>query len=282
MKRFIILLLALMALFLIACDKEEGTDTDTDTSLDTGLPSNSPELYEYKEVGQCYEVVGIKESRSEVIIPESYNGKKVIGIGERAFFGDEQVQKIVLPEGIKYINAKAFKDCKNLEEINFPETLSELGEDAIFNCEKLKYESYRGCSYIGRWLMKLDDTSIDTLEIRDGTFGIAPFACYFSQKLRIVNIPASVKYIGSHAFFSCSFLRNITIGENVEYIGRYAFAQCPLFKNVNIPVSVQAVEASAFYGCRGTLTYMGGKTLPAGFDLSWNGSCEIIYGENNG
>ncbi|MBO5440544.1 MAG: leucine-rich repeat domain-containing protein [Clostridia bacterium] len=282
MKKILVLLIAVLSLFIIACDNDIDTDTsiDTDTGI-SALPNDSPELYEYKETGICYEVIGIKENREEIIISSSYNGKKVIGIGEKAFFGNTTVKKVSIPEGIRYINSKAFKDCKNLEEINFPATLTKLGEDAIFNCDKLKYESYQGCSYIGNWLMRLDNKEIDVLEIRENTVGIAPFAVYFAPKLRNVSIPNSVKYIGSHAFFACSFLRTINLGKGVEYIGEYAFANCSLFKNIDIGENIKDIKANAFYGCKGTITYMG-AAIPVGFELGWNGECEILMGKENG
>ncbi len=277
MKKILVLLIALLALFIIACDNE--SDTDTDISI-SDLPNNAPELYTYGEKGDHYEITGIKERREEIEIPATYKGKRVIGIGEKAFFGDKILKKVTLPEGIKYIGEKSFKDCKRLTEINIPNTVISIGNDAFYDCAQLKYESYKGCNYLGNWLIELENRDLDVLEVRENTVGIAPFAFYDSSKLRIVNIPDSVKYIGSHAFFNCMFLRFITIGNGVEEIGEFAFGSCTLFKNIDIPANVQKIGANAFYGCKGTITYMG-DTIPVGFDSSWNGECEIIYGKES-
>lgn len=279
MKRLLFLLIVIFALFIIGCDDNNNdTDTKTDTEISiSDLPNNSPELYTYNENGEGYEITSIKQKREEIEIPDTYNGKKVIGISEKAFFGDRILKKVILPEGIEYIGEKAFKDCDRLSEINLPSTVNDIGTDAFFDCNKLNYETYKGCHYLGNWLIELENEDLDVLEVRENTIGIAPFAFYSSAKLRTVNIPNSVKYIGTHAFFNCLFLRFITIGNGVEKIDEFAFGNCPLFKNVDMPSTVKVIGANAFYGCKGTITYMG-DTVPVGFDLTWNGSCEIIYG----
>ncbi len=258
-KRFLIVALAILSLFLVSC----------------GARKNR-ELYTYNKVDGGYEISGIKESREELEIPKKYKGKRVIGIGDRAFFGDEKIKSVTLPEGIEYLGVKAFKNCYKLESINMPSTLKEIKEDALYNCDRLIYEEYEGCYYIGNWLMEIKDKSLQVLNIREGTVGICSFACYESPQIRKINFPDSVRYIGSHAFFHIPFLRSLELGPNVEMIGQFAFANCSLMKKVTIPPNVVRIDNYAFHNCKCEITVQG-KEAPKAFEEGWNGACVVIY-----
>lgn len=57
-------------------------------------------------------------------------------IGEMCFASTD-VEEIILPEGIKCIESKAFADCFNLKRINFPEGLETVKDRAFMNCGSL-------------------------------------------------------------------------------------------------------------------------------------------------
>lgn len=52
-------------------------------------------------------------------------------IEEGAFLKHESVREVTLPEGLRRIGRRAFRDCRALVEVNFPDTLEEVGEDAF-------------------------------------------------------------------------------------------------------------------------------------------------------
>ena len=64
-----------------------------------------------------------------------------------------------------------------------------------------------------------------------------------------MNIPTSVKTIGSHAFYYCKGLKNVTIGESVMSIGNHAFSYCDSLTNVTCKATtVPNAEENAFFG----------------------------------
>lgn len=71
------------------------------------------------------------------IVPDS-----VSVIGERAF-ASTMIQSVYLPENLKEIQAYAFLDCKELQEITFPPHLSSIGTRAFFRCFALKKVVWR-------------------------------------------------------------------------------------------------------------------------------------------
>lgn len=82
------------------------------------------------------------------VVPES-----VIVIGERAF-AQMPIHSIALPKGLREIRAYAFLDCKELEKIDFPDSLERIGTRAFFRCFALRKISW---SVNGPPKMRYDD-----------------------------------------------------------------------------------------------------------------------------
>ena len=135
---------------------------------------------------------GIINVPSEV----TYNGRKldVIGIGNSAFWGCEDLKEVVLPETISHIGSYAFRDCYNMERLNLPSTISSIGESAFQNCRKLT------SAIIPTSLTKLSS----------GLFS----CCY---ELKEIVIPENVNSIGSDAF-SYSGIERCIIEDSTEPI----------------------------------------------------------------
>lgn len=69
------------------------------------------------------------------------------------------------------------------------------------------------------------------------------------ESLVSVEIPNSVKSIGSDAFYGCSSLTSIDIPASVESIGEAAFFDCTSLMSVEIPNSVEIIGESTFRYC---------------------------------
>ena len=59
-------------------------------------------------------------------------------------FSNSMIDKIDIPENIKYIRATAFQDCFNLTEVTLPKSLKYLDEFAFQGCYELNTVNYRG------------------------------------------------------------------------------------------------------------------------------------------
>ena len=81
-------------------------------------------------------------SAAELVIPEWHNGQPVIRIGgdadKKGAFESTEIQTVVVPEGIKYIGARAFFGVIGLTEITIPESVETIGNGAFNRCENLK------------------------------------------------------------------------------------------------------------------------------------------------
>ena len=211
----------------------------------------------------------IRKKITTVTIPEG-----ITEIEKSAFYECESLEKVQLPGTLKTIGAVAFRSCENLREVSGLAGVKIIDVKAFWNCGALKDENGYAVvdgillGYYGR------DTS---LRIPDGVRSIVTLSCgssymnYDPEKnikeiilpeglqqigesafegfkaLSSVTVPASVKMIGTKAFYG-SGLKTVVLQEGLETIGAGAFAWTPL-ETVHIPRSVKAIGAQAFYGC---------------------------------
>lgn len=59
------------------------------------------------------------------------------GLGD-AFEGCSSLQKIEIPEGVRWIGASVFKGCSSLKEIVIPQSVIEIGDNAFKGCTDLE------------------------------------------------------------------------------------------------------------------------------------------------
>lgn len=90
----------------------------------------------------------------------------------------------------------------------------------------------------------------------NSTSSYAPFdGC---KKLKYVDVPSTITYIGENAFRYCSGLTAIVIPESVVEIGEQAFRGCSSLSSVVIPSGVTLIKNSTFESC----SSMSSVTIP--------------------
>ena len=134
---------------------------------------------------------------------------------------------IVVKDGTTGISREAFRDCSGLIDISIPKSVTSIGPDAFFGTT-WDANLPDGLIYINNVLYKYkgdmpENTSID---IREGTIGIAGAAFSYYDNLISVSIPESVVEIDCFAFDGCCNLSSIDIPKNVVKIGLFAFRRC--------------------------------------------------------
>ena len=134
---------------------------------------------------------------------------------------------IVAPS-VRFIHSDAFKDCRELTAVTFPEGLEAIGASAFRDC-------YALTSAILPETVKV---------IGEGAFE-------WCKSLQEVAVPSGVKVFGKSVFSSCSSLQAVTFGEGLEMIGEAAFKGCSALTAVTIPASVTSIGAAAFKECTG-------------------------------
>ena len=217
------------------------------------------------------------------------------GIAFEAFSCDEIIEKVTMPDTVKYINAYAFENCTNLSEVLLSSSLENIESGVFFNCMKLADivipdsvisitsdafyntalldKQNTPVKYAGKWVIAAEDR--DKIVIKDGTKGIANNAFSGCTSLTDITIPDSVTKIGDYAFSNCNSLTEIKIPNKVKSIGGRVFWFCESLKNVTIPDSVTMIGDMAFVGCK-SLTDI---TIPGSVTMIGNaafGSCTSL------
>lgn len=167
-------------------------------------------------------------------------------INERAFYNNNNIESIIIPESVISIGKSAFEYCSKLKSVNIPNSVTSIGSSAFDGCNILDTLTYNteaiGSLFRGR-------TSLRVLNIGDYVTNIADNAFNGCINLTSVTIPNDVTSIGANAFAGCIGLKSLTMGNSVENIGNNAFRGCKELTTIIIPESVISVEEGAFSEC---------------------------------
>lgn len=157
-----------------------------------------------------------------VIIPEG-----VVEIANGAFEELKWLKSVTLPSTLTTIREEAFKNCERLESINLPESLTTIESGVFQRCNLTEVALPSGLTEIAHSLF---------------------FGC---KNLTKVSIPNSVTSIGMSVFVGCEKLADVTIPDGVTYLGNSAFEGCKSIGSIVVPGGVYTVYADTFKGCLG-------------------------------
>lgn len=150
-------------------------------------------------------------SASNVTIPSMIYGNKVATIGKTAFYKNNNLERVKIPNGITKINGAAFADCEKLKIIELPTYMEEI----------------EGSAFAG--------TSIESMNLPSGITYIGSMLFSKCVNLKSVKIPNTVIALYQGCFYSCTSLENICLPDSVEYFNEpNIFKLCSNLKNVEI------------------------------------------------
>ena len=187
-------------------------------------------------------------------IPES-----VLIIGDYAFGNCENLTKIKLPRGLKYISEGAFEGCRKLESINIPDKVEVIRYHVFSGCYNLREITIprsvkRIESFVFDSCRSLTSINVDEYNLH---YKSADGVIYSKNNETLVryppgktgatfDIPAGVTTINESAFKNCMNLTRITIPNSVKTIQSLAFSYCNNLQEINIPASTTSIYPYAF------------------------------------
>ncbi len=212
--------------------------------------------YDFAVDGICYTVISLQDLTCELAPPSSdmpaysgnfsvpstvkYNGRnfKVVGIGSDSFQSDN-LTSVIIPEGVTYINHKAF-NCANMKELTIPVSINKIGFQVISTYLRVNITS------LVYWCeIEFGDFYYGNL------FGGEGGDLYLNgKKVTDLIVPKSVKKIPTKAFVRCRSITSVRFEEGTEIseIGKEAFLGCSNIKYVEIPSTLQKIGDRAFAG----------------------------------
>ena len=197
------------------------------------------------------------------------NTLTITGTGAMADYNDsskrpwdsytEQINEVVIEDGVTSIGNNAFFDCQNLTSITFAEgsQLESIGESAFNGTGLTSIEIPAGVTSIGVGAFFSCD-GLTSVSFAEGSQleSIGESAFRLCSNLTSITIPASVTSIGSYVFQDCD-LASMTVADGntvydsrngcnaiIETLTNTLIIGC---KNSTIPASVTSIGAWAFY-----------------------------------
>lgn len=182
------------------------------------------------------------ENLKEINIPDT-----VMTIGEYAFADCVNATTLKLPANIEALGNYAFAGTTALKSVEFPASLKVTGQ-YTFACsgvESVKFNE--GIEYLGlSWAAKLENmpTSLPT----SLTYSTASCLFNYCENLKTVELPSSLKGMGTFTFAHCPSLTEITLPANLELIGQSAFRGTG-FTSFTIPENVTILHNYVLSEC---------------------------------
>ena len=170
---------------------------------------NNEVLYTYK---------GEMPEHTELIIPSS-----VKVISRYAFYHQDNLEKVFIPDGVK-LQSAAFFYCRSLKEVRLPADLEEIPGNTFSH------------------------TDLQSITIPEKVTRIGEDAFSGCKNLKEVVFNEKLERIEDGAFSQCSSLISIILPSSLQSIGDSVFQKC-VFTSIIIPTSVKNIGSLAFYSC---------------------------------
>ena len=133
-------------------------------------------------------------------------------IGEKAFYDNDSIVSVLLPNSLQTIGISAFSDCDELTNLETGTNIISMEKEAFANCNSLK-----------------------TVNIKGGNnANIGEKAFYNCNAIDSLTVGDNINSIGNNAVASCDALQAITIGSGSTTIDLTAFADNKSLKTITI------------------------------------------------
>lgn len=171
------------------------TEPNVATNLKNVKAENVDDLYVLDVNNKLKEYLG---RDTEIVLPLEVDGKQVKGISD-AFKGSS-IKKVTIPAGFPQIDANAFNNCRELEDVLVEGDIEYVGGNAFYGCSSLKTIEVQ-CTKV------VSNAFENCTSLTSATFtGVTEF--------------------GKEVFKGCSSLRKVSIPENVGYLNCSSFINC--------------------------------------------------------
>lgn len=240
--------------------------------------------FQYKNANFLIKYVGDDQ---KLVLPSDPSTDETYEIYDYAFYENDNITSVVIPNIVTSIGAEAFSRCRNLKNIEIPNSV-----------KIIKYATFLSC------------TSLTSVIIPDSVVSIGPSAFNNCVNLKNIVIPNSVTSIGASAFNRCPIpmqeydnayyigtidnpymslvkaksteITSCTINERCTTISSSAFFRCTFLENVTIPNTVTSIGGSAFSECNNltNITIPNGVTYIGVRAFAYSGLTSVTIGNS--
>lgn len=205
----------------------------------------------YSSSSYYYVVKGIgTATETDIVIPAQHAGYPVKAVASEAFYGNDRITSIFAPSTITEVGTNAFYYCEKLHTITL-EGVNKIGSQAFKKCSKLEKISIKSAKEIGTEsfsdCVKLKDVALSENTILIGQNAFLNTGYYNASD----NWEGKALYIGKHLICVKEDYPNssFAIKNGTLTIASYAFNNISKIEIVNFPDNEIRIGSYAFKGC---------------------------------
>lgn len=178
----------------------------------------------------------------------------------KMLFAVKTLREYAIPSSVSEISDNAFYNCRHLKTLVLPLRLKSVNAYHFLSCDSLYSISIdENNPYLcsdGSVLYNKDKSelvfvchTVRKMSIPSSVTKIGGYAFYGCTNLTSIELPSGVTEIGDYAFYNCTDLSSLKLPSGVNWIGSYAFSGCKSLTSVTLPSGVKDVGPLTFYGC---------------------------------
>lgn len=206
------------------------------------------------------------DSLTSVTLPKSLKNHNYF-----SFPADDNLTSILIDDSNPYYSSdgsalfdkyktKMLFAVKTLREYAIPSSVSEISDNAFYNCRHLKtlvlplrlksVNAYHFLSCDSLYSISIDEKNpylcSDGFVLYNKDKSELVFICHTVRK---ISIPSSVTKIGDYAFYNRTDLTSIELPSGVTSLGDRAFSNCTNLSSLTLPSGVKEIGYAAFLSC---------------------------------
>lgn len=258
----------------------------SDVALGTGIRTidqgafADTALWEHSATNEVYVgrwLLGLKDTTSATVTFR----EDTVGIANYAFYRNNKLTDVFLPNAVKYIGDAAFALTK-INNVVIGSGVESIGEQAFTACANLStvilgsYNFDTGSmeesslltigAYAFRECSSLVNIEIPSTVKQIGTYAFRDSGMYKLNKDGVVyagnwlvdytsalsgevEVRRDTAGIADYAFYECNGLTGISMPNTVKIVGRAAFYKCKKLTTVTLPETLQVIDDYTFYHC---------------------------------
>lgn len=198
-------------------------------------------------------------TEKEIEVPSSIEANEqeytVVGIDNKAFYKNQNLQKLVISDSVLVVGNFAFMSCKNLESLVIGANVDYIGVSAFQADKAPQNNREKRLDADGKEILNPQGEPIfydgvghlQHIDWQGAPKVIAENAFYLNDKLDEIVLPEGVEEIGEWAFAKCSGANKIILPNGLKKIGAYSFMKDVLTEEIIIPGTCKVISQSAFY-----------------------------------
>ena len=240
-------------------------------------------VYTLDENGEAT-IVRYTGSADSLALPAELDGHSVTAVGVEAFYSNETLVSVTVPEGIRTIGGFAFAYCSCLTSVSLPNGLIAIGNEAFLNSALESLTIPETVTTLGKWVvdgcygltsLRIPNSVVNyesspvanpfmrveiIVDPDHPVFEVVDGVLFDKTQKRLVAyrvgdlesesyaIPEGTETIGESAF-EYSALQHVSIPDSVKTIERWAFRYSESLQSLALPEGVVSIGDGAFAHC---------------------------------